>query len=174
MATTEVDLTAKDIADRTRLTPRMVNIYRAEAEARLGYKLGYKQGRTTYFRPDEVREILKSREAQPSGNPRTSQNFREPSDFSNLNNQAEDSILTGMDAIVQAGDQNAIAVGQALGQRWNQLMWTAALQSMQSGMVDMQTRFEEMHTSVSLTFNQPQLPGGQTDFLLQDGDGELS
>jgi hypothetical protein len=44
-----------------------------------------------------------------------------------------------------------------------------------SGMVDMQTRFEEMHTSVSLTFNQSQLPGGQTDFLLQDGgDGELS
>lgn len=157
--TTELDLTAKDIADRAGLSVRMVNIYRAQAEERLKRKLGYKLGKTPYFKPDEVREILKSRESGNSGNVGNSQNFRETPNFSQHNNQAEDGILNGMDGIVQSGDQNAIAIGQALGQRWNQLMWASALQSMQGGMVVMQEQFSQLHTSVSIELNQPQLPG---------------
>jgi len=42
---TELDLTIKDLADRTGLTPRMLNIYRANAEQWLGRKLGSKIGK---------------------------------------------------------------------------------------------------------------------------------
>lgn len=161
MTTTEIDYSTKDIADRCGLSPRMVNIYRSEAETRLKRKLGYKVGKVWYFKQDEVREILKSREmtsnqADYSGNQPTSPNFQE------TNNAAEVSIIGGMDAIVSSGDQNAIAVGQALGMRWNGLMWTAALQSMQSGMAQMQQSFSELHASVTVGLNSadlPQLPG---------------
>jgi hypothetical protein len=169
---TELDLTIKDIADRAGLGVRMVNIYRASTEQRLGRKLGYKIGKTWHFRPGEVREILKSREEQAGSesNAGNSQNFREMPNFSQANNQAEDGIIGGMDAIVASGDQNAITIGQALGTRWNQLMWTAALQTMQGGMVTMSNQFEEMHQSVRLTLTDidPKQLAGQPDPLLLD------
>ena len=158
MATqTEIDYSTKDIADRCNLSPRMVNIYRSEAETRLKRKLGYKVGKTWFFKADEVREILKQREATSdradySGNAPTSPNFQE------ANNTAEDSILGGMDAIVASGDQNAMAIGQTLGLRWNQIMWTAALQQMQSGIVQMGQGFSELHASVSIGLNSADLP----------------
>jgi hypothetical protein len=62
--TTEVDLLIKDIADRIQMHPRTVNLWRSTAEQRLGKPLGYKVGKVTYFKPDEVREILKAREAR--------------------------------------------------------------------------------------------------------------
>lgn len=161
MSTAEIDYSTKDIADRCGLSPRMVNIYRNEAETRLKRKLGYKVGKVWYFKQDEVREILKSREmtstqADYSGNKPTSPNFQE------INNSAESSIIGGMDAIVASGDQNAVAIGQALGLRWQGLMWSAALQSMQSGMAQMQQSFSELHASVTVGLNSadlPQLPG---------------
>lgn len=169
MTVTEVDLTIKDLADVTGLTPRMLNIYRAEAEQRLGCKLGYRQGRSWYFRPEEVHEIMKQRESgnqsnqRSQGNGRTSQNFGEVPNFSQANNQAETGILAGMDAIVASGDQNALAIGAALGGRWNNLMWSAALQTMQTGMVAMQAQFEELHSSVTVQLapvDQQKLLGG--------------
>jgi len=126
MNNTQIDLTIKDLADRTGLTPRMLNIYRANAERRLGRKLGNKIGKTPYFTPTEVQEILSERESGNAGNAGSSQNFSEAPNFSQANNAAEGEILTGMDAIVSAGDNNAIAIGQSLGQRWNGLMGTAA------------------------------------------------
>jgi hypothetical protein len=43
-------------------------------------------------------------------------------------------------------------------------MWTAAIQTMQGGMVQMQQQFEELHASVSLELNtQPQLGGSVFD-----------
>ncbi|NJP10746.1 MAG: helix-turn-helix domain-containing protein [Leptolyngbyaceae cyanobacterium RU_5_1] len=156
---TEIDMSIKEISDRTRMHPRTVNLWRAAAEQRLGHKLGYKSGKVWYFRPDEVREILKSRE-EPLENSGNSRNFRETNHFSQQNNQAEATVLNGMDAIVAAGDQNALTVDRTLGQRWNNLLWSAALQEMQVGMVQMQSQFEEMHHSVTVSLNhQPQLPG---------------
>lgn len=154
--TTEVDYSTKDIADRCGLSARMVNIYRAAAEARLKRKLGYKVGRATYFRPDDVKEILKQREFSTgddfAGSEPTSPNFQE------VNNAAEDGILTGIDGLVATGDQNAIAIGQALGMRWNGLLMSAALQQMQVGMVEMSTQFKELHASVSVGLNSATLP----------------
>lgn len=173
MQATEVDLTIKDIADRTGLGVRMVNIYRAAAEKRLNRKLGYKQGKIWHFRPEEVREILKSREEGQSGNAGNSQNFQESPNFSQANNQAEAGIIGGMDAIVASGDQNAIAIGQALGSRWNQLIWTAALQTMQGGMMTMQEQFSQMHQSVNLTLTDidpKRLPGMSDPYLLEESD----
>ncbi|MDX2239096.1 MAG: hypothetical protein NW224_00255, partial [Leptolyngbyaceae cyanobacterium bins.302] len=66
--TTEVDMSIKDIADRMQMNPRTINLWRSNAEQRLGKPLGYKVGKVTYFKPDEVREILKSRESGNSGN----------------------------------------------------------------------------------------------------------
>ena len=158
MSNTQIDLSIKDLADRTGLTPRMLNIYRANAERRLGRKLGNKIGKTVFFRPEEVKEILNERESGNAGNTGTSQNFSEAANFSQANNAAEGDILTGMDAVVASGDQNAIAVGQALGTRWNGLLWTAALQTMQTGMVQMQQQFGELHASVTVGLGAADLP----------------
>lgn len=162
---TEAGLTVKDLADRIGLSPRMINIYRAEAEARLGRKLGHKEGRQTVFYPEDVREVLKSRDAGNEGNTGTSQKFRETPNFSQQNNQAEAGVLTGMEAMVATGDQKAIATGAELGQRWNELMWASAIQTMQVGMVQMTQQFSELHTSLDFSFSQPQLPGGEPTTL---------
>ena len=156
--TTEVDLTIKDIADRLSMNPRTINLWRVAAEERLGCKLGYKSGKTWYFPPDHVREILKSRESVQSGNSENSQKFRETPNFSQVNNQAESNIIGGMDGIVAAGDQNALAVGQALAARHTQIMWTAYLQNMQSGFMQMQNQFEELHASIDVSFSEIGLP----------------
>jgi hypothetical protein len=121
-----------------------------------------------------VREILKSREYEPSeysGSEGTARNFRETSPFSNQNAQAEGDVLGGMDSLVASGDANAIAVGQALGQRWNQMLLTSALQTMQSGMLQMQTQFDEMHTAIAVPLNTaPQLPGSNLSQPQLEGD----
>jgi hypothetical protein len=39
-------------------------------------------------------------------------------------------------------------------------MWTAAIQTMQGGMLQMQQQFDELHRSVTVALEvQPQLPG---------------
>jgi hypothetical protein len=137
--TTEVDLTIKDIADRLTLrdavarcdrlvaarlrvalrdrcnvTPRTANLWRSSAEARSGRKLGYKVGKTWFFRADEIREILKSREEAIDPRQVSEQNARQSTpNYHAQNSQAEDGILTGMDAIVSSGDKNALAIGFA-------------------------------------------------------------
>jgi hypothetical protein len=156
MTTTQVDYSTKDIADRCGLTTRMVNVYRAAAEDRLKCKLGYKVGRATYFRPHEVVEILKQREesapADHSRNEPASENFSEV-------NQGNGAAGTaGMDALVAAGDQNAIAVGRALGMRWNSLLITSAMQTMQTGMMQMQDQFSQLHESVTVELTPSDLP----------------
>lgn len=157
----EVMCSAADIAQSTGLTPRMINLYRAQAEKRLGVKFGRKEGRTTYFNAEEIREILKAREAGNTGNPGNSQNFQEAVNFSKATAQAEDGTLSGMEAIVAATDQQAIAMGQAIGQRFNNLMWTTAIQTMSSGMVQMTQQFSEMHEAIALPLRDaPQLLGG--------------
>jgi len=158
MATaTEIDMSIKDIADRIQMNPRTVNLWRANAEQRLGQPLGYKVGKVTYFKPDEVREILKSRE---SGNGGNSRNFREPTNFSQANNQAESDVIGGLDSLVAGGDQNALMVGKAIGQRWTNIVVTSALQEMQTGMMSMQAQFAELQESIEVTANtMPQLPG---------------
>src|SRR5579885_686836 len=131
--TTDLLMTIKDIADSTKLTPRMINLYHAEAEERLGMKLGRKEGRTTYFNAEEIREILKSRDTSNAGNARNrgvSQNFAEATDFSQRNNMAEESTLNGMEALVAANDQQATAIGQAIGQRFTQIVWATAVGTM--------------------------------------------
>jgi hypothetical protein len=138
----------------------MINIYRAQAENRLGIKFGRKEGRTVYFNAEEIREILKSRETSNSGNMSSSRNFQEAVNFSNMNDQAEASALGGMEAIVNASDQQAIAIGQAIGQRFVQVVWTTAIGTMQHGMTQMGQRFDEMHQAVALPLqHSPQLPG---------------
>jgi hypothetical protein len=169
--TVEIDLSIKDLAEKIQRTPRQINNWKAAAERRLKRKLGHPDPcdrRVLVFTPDECREILKSGMNLENGNeqPQTqaAPNF-------NVNaTQAEASIFGGMDAIVTAGDNNALAIGQALGQRWNQILWTSALQSMQEGMLAMQASFEEMHQSVSITVNQPQLIGANPQTPRLEGE----
>jgi hypothetical protein len=175
-AEVHIDLSVKQIAEFCKVSPRTVNLWRSAAEDRLGRKLGSKVGKTWTFAGEEIREILKSREHDPSehsGNQGTSQNFRETSPFSNQNTQAEGDVLGGMDSLVASGDANAIAVGQALGQRWNQMLLTSALQTMQSGMMQMQTQFDEMHTAIAVPLNTaPQLPGTNPQQAQLEGNYE--
>ena len=156
-ATTEIDMSIKDISDRTQMHPRTINLWRSSAEQRLGHPLGYKVGKVTYFKPDEVREILKSRESGNSGN---SRNFGETCNFSQHNNQAESEVIGGLDSLVASGDQNAAMVGKAIGQRWTQIVVASALAEMQTGMMSMQSQFAELQQSIEVTANtMPQLQG---------------
>jgi hypothetical protein len=143
-----VDLSTQQLSELLGVTPRMVNLYRAEAEKLVGHKLGQKRGKVVFFTPEEQELIRQVQQNTGSRRKTVEANYNAP-DFTSDNNQAEDGILTGMDAIVQAGDQNAIAIGQQLGQRWNHLLWSSAIQTMQGGMVQMQQQFTELHASVS-------------------------
>jgi hypothetical protein len=170
-----MDLSTQQLADRLHVTPRMINIYRAEAEARLGRKLGSKRGRTTYFNPEEQVAIVKVQaEGVTAAEASERHQAQAAPNFQAVNNQAEDGILGGMSAIVQVGDQKAIATGQALGDRWTALMFGAALQQMQNGVLTMQNHLDELHTSVSLTLEQvdPKLLSGsiKPEYLLEYSD----
>jgi hypothetical protein len=175
VAAVELDLSANDLAEKFQCSPRTINIWKAQAEKRLGRKLGYKDPtdkRVIRFKPEEQREILKSRmEAEPVEETVRSHQQQATNSFDHLNNQAEAGVIGGMATIVESGDQNAIQIGQALGQRWNALMWTAALQEMQSGMVTMQTQFEEMHASVQLSFDRVDVKQltGKSELFLEGG-----
>lgn len=149
------EISTQDLAAKLGCTPRTINICRARIEQREKCKLGSKRGKTWYFNEEEQDAIRKEKvlgndvaSARQSERPVTPQ-------FNEVNNAAEEGIAGGMDAIVASGDQNALAIGAALGQRWNSLMWTAALQTMQGGMVEMQQQFEELHASVSINLNVP-------------------
>ncbi|MGH3056327.1 MAG: hypothetical protein ACRDL7_15240, partial [Gaiellaceae bacterium] len=51
-------------------------------------------------------------------------------------------------------------VGQAIGNRFVQVMWTTAIGTMQAGMSQMGHQFSEMHSAIALPLNEaPQLPG---------------
>lgn len=161
--TTDVLMTTKDIAQATQLTPRTINLYRADAERRVGRVFGRKEGRTTYFNAEEVREILKSRDSEYSGNAgncSNSRNFQEAVNFSNANTQAEDESISGMEAIVTSGDNQAAMIGQAMGNRFIQVVRTTALATMQQGFFDIGKEFDEMYSAVALPLShQPSLPG---------------
>jgi hypothetical protein len=171
--TTEVDMTIRDLADRAGRSVRQVNNWRAAAERRLGRKLGYPDPvdrRTLRFKPEDAREILKSGMDLQDGTEQPPQPQRP--DFAGVNANAEAGIFGGMDAIVHMGDQNAIAIGSAIGQRWNQMVWATALQTMQGGMIQMTEQFAEMHQSVSLSLGTPQLPGNDPNSLRLEGIAE--
>lgn len=152
MTATTVELSTAEVAQQLGVTPRMVNMYRASAEKTAGRKLGTKRGRTTYYSGGEVEAIRKAQILGASGEGDRQQQ-KQTQDFTQANYQAEAEICDGMNDIVAAGDQNAIQMGQAMGQRWNNLMWTAALQTMQGGMMTMQRQFGEMHASVATSLS---------------------
>ncbi|NJO74952.1 MAG: hypothetical protein HC833_15020 [Leptolyngbyaceae cyanobacterium RM1_406_9] len=160
--TTTVELSTAEVAQRLNVTPRMVNMYRAAAEKAANRPLGTKRGKTKYYNAEEV-ELL--RRAQVLGNTEQERAKQKPTDFTEQNNEAEAEICDGMTEIVEVGDRNAIRMGRSLGQRWNGLMWTAALKEMQSGMMTMQRQFNEIHASVATSLDAeylPQLTGNHT------------
>lgn len=148
---TATDLSTQQLADQLNVTPRMINIYRVQAEASEGKRLGKKRGKTTFFTPEEQDLIRKTKTAGLNvEESKENHQHRAAPDFHTANNQAEEGIVNGMQAIVEAGDRNAIQIGQTLGKRWNQLLWTTALQTMQDGLLEMQEQFAELNTSAFL------------------------
>ncbi len=174
VAAVEVDLSTQDLADRSRLTPRMVNIYRVQAEQRLGRKLGQKRGKTTYFNPEEQREILKSRIEGTSADEVAEQHQRQTSsNFQDLNNTAEDGMLGSMGDIVAQNDQRAIAMGQALGQRFNSVLFAAMMQEMGNGLTQMHQGLGELTSSLNCALpavDRAALTGGKSNLLLEGDD----
>lgn len=169
--TTEAMLSVADIADRARVSPRQINNWRATAERRLQRKLGEKVGKVTYFNAQEVTEILKSQSAGNGGSVGGSENFREACNFSQQNNHAEAEAMGGMDAIVAAGDQQAAAIGTAIGQRFVQVVWTTALTTMQQGLFDIGGQFSEIHNAIALPLaDRPALPGSDPSTPRLEGD----
>jgi hypothetical protein len=178
MATTAatVELSTQQLADRLGVSSRMVNIYRAEAERLAGKRLGTKRGKTTYFNADDQVWILKVKnqgvDVEGVRSHHQEDRQQQAQNFTATTNQTEEGILSGMDGLVQAGDRNAIQIGQALGQRWNQMVITSALSSMQQGMISFQSQFEELNAGIAFAASpiQPQLTGSdpkapRLDFL---------
>lgn len=153
---TTVELSTAEVAEHLGVSPRMVNMYRTAAERSVGRKLGTKRGRTTYFNSEEIEFIRKAQILGANGTSDRQQ--QKPVDFTEQNNEAEAEICDGMHDIVLAGDQNAIQMGKALGKRWNDLMWSTALQTMQGGMLQMQRQFNEMHSSIATSLDAEYLP----------------
>ncbi|MBD2462280.1 hypothetical protein H6G89_14625 [Oscillatoria sp. FACHB-1407] len=153
--TTTLELSTAELAERLGVTPRMVNMYRAAAERTAQRPLGTKRGKTKYFNAEEIELI---RKAQILGATEGDRQQQKPADFTQQNTEAEAEICDGMSDIVAAGDRNALMMGRSLGKRWNDLMWTAALREMQTGMLTMQSQFNEMHASIATSLDADYLP----------------
>jgi hypothetical protein len=146
-STTELDLSTKQLADVLGCTSRMVNIYRAAIEQETGKTLGYKNGKTTYFRPKEQHAIaaqrergIDTREVGAQAQARASQPVTTA--------PGEEGMNEGMAAIVEQSDQQAIAMGTMLGQRFNALMMGTMMSTIATGFNELQTTMAEVTTSI--------------------------
>lgn len=170
----DIDLSAKDLADKARITPRMINIYRAQAEQRLNRKLGQKRGKTIYFNPEDQREILKSRMEGTSADEVAEQHQRQTStDFQGMNNTAEDGMIGSLATIAQQNDERAISMGKALGARFNSVLYASMMQEMNTGFLQMQQGLGELTSSLGCALpgvNRAALTGGKPNLLLEADD----
>jgi hypothetical protein len=173
--TAELDLSTKQLADVLGCTARMVNIYRAAVEQETGQNLGYKNGKTTYFRPKEQHAIAAQRErgvdARTVGaqaQARVSQPVTGATGEENMND--------GMAAIVAQSDQQAIAMGQMLGQRFNGLMMSTMMSTIAQGFGEMQQTMTEVTASIQCSLPAaPALGATSRPFVLEgaeEGEGE--
>jgi hypothetical protein len=146
-ASAELDLSTKQLADILGCSPRMVNIYRSAVEQETGQNLGYKNGKTTYFRPKEQHAIaaqrergVDTREVGAQAQARASQPVTTA--------PGEEGMSDGMAAIVEQSDRQAIAMGNMLGQRFNSLMMGTMMNTIATGFTEMQTTMAEVTTSI--------------------------
>jgi hypothetical protein len=159
-----VELSTSQLADRLGVTPRMINIYKCNAENFHQCEIGTKRGRTTYFSPEEQELISRARaqqnghSAQAAGEYHSQRQAQQSQNFQASNSQNEAGILDGMGSIVEAGDRNALALGQHLGQRWSGMVFASAIQTMQQGLTEMSGQFNELQTAMNLSLTAPQLP----------------
>jgi hypothetical protein len=149
-ASAELDLSTKQLADVLGCTSRMVNIYRAAIEQETGKALGYKNGKTTYFRPKEQHAIaaqrergVDTREVGAQAQARASQPVTTA--------PGEEGMSDGMAAIVAQSDEQAIAMGEMLGQRYNSLMMGTMMNTIAEGFRTMQTTMTEVTASIQCT-----------------------
>jgi hypothetical protein len=169
---TQLDLSTKQLADLLGCTPRMVNIYRAAIEQETGKALGYKSGKTTYFRPAEQHAIaaqrergVDAREVGAQAQARVSQPVATGS--------GEEGMSEGMAAIVQQSDEQAIAMGNMLGERFNALMMGTMMNTIAIGFNRMQTTMTEVTTSIQCGLPAaPTLGAGSHPLALEGTDDE--
>jgi hypothetical protein len=171
-ATTELDLSTKQLADVLGCTSRMINIYRAAIEQAEGKPLGYKSGKTTYFRPQEQHAIasqkmrgVDTREVGAQAKARVSQPVTEAT--------GEESMGDGMAAIVAQSDQQAIAMGEMLGQRFNALVMSTMMGTIAQGFNDMQQTMTEVTASIQCSLPAaPALGATNRPLALEGADEE--
>ena len=176
----QVELSTAQLADLLGVSPRMVNIYRTNAEERFQRTIGVKRGRTVYFSPEE-QDLIKSARAESNGHSTQAaashheqRQERQTQDFHSQTVHAEAGVLDGMGAIVQAGDQNAIVMGQQLGQRWSSIMFGTALQAMNDGIIRMSSQFLELQTAMNISLDiNPQLPSAQDPLQLSGTEDDF-
>jgi hypothetical protein len=170
---TQLDLSTKQLAEVMGCTPRMVNIYRAAIEADTNLTIGYKSGKTTYFRSHEQRAIIAQRErgvdTQAVGaqaQARVSQPVTGAT--------GEEGMNDGMAAIVAQSDQQAIAMGQMLGQRFNALMMNTMMGTIAQGFGEMQQTMTEVTASIQCSLPEaPALGAASGPFVLEAGADAL-
>jgi hypothetical protein len=164
-----VDMNAEQLGETWGVTPRMVNIYKAKAEKRVGRKLGIRRGKAYYFSSEEqqllweikeqgvdVQQVAQEHQASAAAN------------FDTANAQCETSMLTNMSAIAERNDQQAIALGQQLGQRFVNVTYASMMQTMALGMAQIGNELGEMQASltVSLPSLDSQMIIGQEESLM--------
>lgn len=122
-----VDLTTKDLATVMQITPRMVNIYRAAVEQRIGKTIGYKVGKVVFFSEDDQALIRQERDRGTSARDVGNQARERASGATFSTEQTDSNMGSALGGLVEKSDQHAIATGQALAQRWN-TVFTASFQ----------------------------------------------
>ena len=173
MQTAELDLSTKQLADALNCSPRMVNIYRAAIEQETGKTLGYKSGKTTYFRPAEQHAIYAQRERGVNTTEVAAQaQARVSQPQAQATTAAEDGMGDGMNAIVAQSDQQAVALGQMLGERFNGLMMSTMMTTIAQGFTTMQATMTEVTASIQCSLPPaPALGAGENLRLSAANDG---
>lgn len=163
----EADLTTQNLADILGCTSRMVNLYRASIEQRTQTKLGYKIGKTTYFRPDEQQAIRGERDR--GVNPaEVGQNAQKQAAAAPKNTMAEADEVAGgsMSAMVAQSDRQAAQMGEVLGERFVGVMAASMSAAIARGMTGLHQSMMEMTAGLQTSIPAaPAIVGGNTAAL---------
>lgn len=158
----EADLTTQNLADRFRCSTRMVNLYRADSERKTGKKLGYKIGKTTYFKPEEVQAIQAERDRGVSAADVGARAQQQATAAPKETMQDADEVANGsMSGMVSQLDRQAEQMGSVVGDRFVGIMAASMSAAIARGMTGLQQSMMEMTAGLQTSIPAaPAIAGG--------------
>jgi len=158
----EADLTTQDLADKFRCSTRMVNLYRVAIERRTSKKLGYKIGKTTYLKPEEVQAIQAERDRGVSAAEVGATAQKQATAAPKETMQDADDVATGsLATMVAQSDRQAEQMGEVIGERFVGILAASMTAAIARGMTGLQQSMGELTAGLQTSIPvAPAIAGG--------------